>query len=94
MDNSEFINRLAKRMNTDHKSASAMSAMLCELITARATELDNIALPGFGTFVPVKSDERIGEDENGARCLFPPSIVLTFTPGSRLKKSVNNSAEK
>lgn len=89
MENSEFMTRLAKRLQTDRATTVTLSKALCQIITARAAELDNVALPGFGTFVPVKTDEAIEETPDGRRRLLPPSIRLTFTVGSRLKKTVN-----
>ncbi|MCH5219124.1 MAG: HU family DNA-binding protein [Muribaculaceae bacterium] len=92
MDNRSFIARLAKAADIDNKDASRLSQALCDIMAQCAADNDNVAIPGFGTFVAVKNDERVVTDtESGKRTLLPPEIKVSFRPGSRLKKSVAQS---
>lgn len=53
------------------------------------TSLDAVAIPGFGTFSPTKTDERIVETEDGKRMLLPPSITVDFKASVLLRKSLS-----
>ncbi len=49
--------------------------------------LESVAIPGFGSFTPVKHEERVETDaESGRRTLLPPHIAVNFIPGSKLRK--------
>lgn len=68
-----------------------MSAAMAEIFQSSLANCDSIAIPGFGTFETVKRDEYIATDSlTGKRTLMPPAIDLSFTPGSKLRKSIQN----
>ena len=50
---------------------------------------DSVAIPGFGTFQSVKTDEHIDTDNEGRRMLIPPSITVEFKSSVVLRKSLN-----
>ncbi|MDE6524422.1 MAG: HU family DNA-binding protein [Paramuribaculum sp.] len=50
---------------------------------------DSVAIPGFGTFQSVKTDEHIATDDEGRRMLMPPSITVEFKSSVVLRKSLN-----
>ena len=90
MDNRTFIQRLAKATDSDTKTAGALASALGAIIGELAADQDSTAIPGFGTFASVKTPDYVATDpETGAKTLVPPSIAITFKPGSRLKKSVS-----
>lgn len=89
MEQRTFNVRLAKRLEIDNATATSLSDTLISLLCGLAGNLDTVAIPGFGTFTPVKTDEYVSTDAEGNRTLMPPSIKLTFKPGSRLKKSTS-----
>lgn len=87
MDNKNFISTLAKESDlstADIRSLlEATSAALLNL-----TQQDNsVAIPGFGTFAPEKHPEHIDE-KDGRKTLYPPEIILTFTPSIVLRKKL------
>lgn len=52
-------------------------------------ELDSIAIPGFGSFVTEKFNERIECDEStGIKKLYPPQIVMRFRPSVILRNKL------
>lgn len=54
--------------------------------------LESVAIPGFGSFTPVKHEERVETDaESGRRTLLPPHIAVNFIPGSKLRKLLPNN---
>lgn len=50
---------------------------------------DSVAIPGFGTFQSVKTDEHIATADDGSRLLMPPAIEVEFKPSVVLRKSLN-----
>ena len=88
MDNRTLIGRVAKATGTDPRSTTAMAEALTRLMADSAAALDNVAIPGFGTFVSDKEDERVAVDPaTGSRCLMPPAISVLFRAATKLRKS-------
>lgn len=89
MDNRTFIQRLAKATNTDAKTAQRLVSAFTDILSEAAVDMDSVAIPGFGSFSPVKTPDHIETDtETGHTTLVPPRIDLSFKPGSRLKKTL------
>lgn len=89
MDNRSFISRLAKATGNDtRRAAQFVEAMAHELGNA-ISQGDNVALPGFGTFNSVKTDEHtVTDTDSDAVMLMPPHVDITFAPASHLKKKM------
>lgn len=78
--------RLSAACEIDSKSVSHMLEALSTVMDEALTEGRTIALPGFGEFSPVKTDEHVTVDADGRRMLMPPAINVEFSIGSALKK--------
>lgn len=89
MDNSTFINRLASRLDSDPKSTEALVGRLVDTFIHTCSRLDSIAVPGFGTFQPVKLNEHVTTDDAGNSIIMPPSITLQFKESIVLRKKIN-----
>lgn len=48
-------------------------------------EGNSVAIPGFGTFSPEKTDEYVKADDSGRRLLMPPAIIVNFKPSVVLR---------
>lgn len=71
------------------KVALLNNAFVAELESA-ASNLDTVAIPGFGTFEGEKTPERVSADGNGGgRILMPPRIDLKFKSSVVLRKKLN-----
>lgn len=91
MDHKTLISTLAKRCGCSVEEATDRTAKLADIISQCVTERSSVAVPAFGTFTPVKTNEHIAPDpETGVPTLYPPTIVLEFTPSSTLKNHLNN----
>ena len=91
MDYKQFRKRLCQL--TGHASADvdALTDGLALIIRESCSELDSVAIPTFGTFVPVKHKEEVVTDlSTGRKLLVPPEITLEFHPGSMLQKRLRN----
>lgn len=91
MEHKTFISGLARQLGKDINETEALVCALNNAISEAATSLDSVAIPGFGRFDAVKKDEYIAVDANdGQTKLFPPSIELTFSPSTKLKKRLSH----
>ena len=89
MENKTFRKTLAERLGRTAKDTDALIGALTMLLAENATALKAFAIPGFGTFVPDKHDEKIVNDlSTGHRILLPPEITLEFFPGSAFRKKI------
>lgn len=87
MDHNTFITGLARQLGKDVQEVDSLVGCLAKTIKENASELDSVAIPGFGRFDAVKNEEYISTDlSTGRRILFPPEIKFNFTAGSMLKK--------
>lgn len=89
MDSKTLIDRLSRRLEVSKTDVSEMIDALAAVMAQAGTELDSIAVPGFGTFEPKKRTERISViPGSGKRMLIPPKIALTFKPSALLKQKL------
>lgn len=90
MDHRSFITKLAAETDTDFKAATVLSRTLAGMISTELSQGNSVALPGFGTFRPVKTSEHVDTDPaTGKTTLIPPRIAVEFSAGSRLKKAIS-----
>ncbi|RXI24233.1 MAG: hypothetical protein C7K11_01980 [Candidatus Amulumruptor caecigallinarius] len=74
---------------TPQKASKILDTMRGCLVQC-ALQGDSVALPGFGTFVTVKEDERIDRDlSTGRQVLLPPHLSMEFKGSSSLLKAIN-----
>ena len=92
MDNKTIINNLSKKLDREPKEISALIDGLAAIIKEKCGNLSEIAIPGFGAFVPTKEDEKVITDlSTGKKILLPPQITLNFEPSIVLRKKVANN---
>lgn len=74
------------------EQASRMLDSIRDCLVKCALQGDYVALPGFGTFVTVKDDERVDRDlSTGRKVLLPPHLSMDFKSSSALLKSLPKS---
>lgn len=81
-----FASRLAEAMGMTQKDTSKLIESLAATMRNTLCDGETIAIPGFGEFTAVKTDEHVDTLADGRRMLMPPSIKIEFTPASALKK--------
>ncbi len=65
---------LQKALNLSEEEIDSLTASLADCIGEYMKSLDEVAIPGFGTFSSVKYDERVDVDPHtGEMSLLPPS---------------------
>ena len=86
MDQRTLTNRIARNLDIDAKDVSMLGDAMADIFQDVLADCDTVAIPGFGTFSGVKTDEHEALAANGTKVLMPPSISVVFEPGSRLRK--------
>lgn len=91
MDTKQIVATLSKKMGREPNDIIALIDGLSAIIKDKCVALDSIAIPGFGTFVPLKENEKITTDlSTGKRMLLPPQISLQFQPSTILRKKLTD----
>lgn len=89
MDTKELIQCVAERIGRSESDSAKLVEGLSIVLKERLSELDSIAIPGFGTFEAKKKDERIvNNPSNGKRMLVPPRVVVNFKVSNVLKSKL------
>ena len=87
----QIVATLSKKMGREPNDIIALIDGLSAIIKDKCGALDSIAIPGFGTFIPLKENEKITTDlSTGKRMLLPPQISLQFQPSTILRKKLTD----
>ncbi len=82
-----FTAQLASRINRDKKATEALLQGFVQAVKQHCSELDTVAIPGFGNFTAVKHDEKeVVDHSTGSRLLLPPEIEMTFRAAGKLRR--------
>ena len=89
MDNKTLISRLSMESGRSTGEISGRIEAIVKTPGELCAGLDAVAVPGFGTFQPVKTDEHVVTSADGRRMLLPPSIKVEFKSSVLLRKSLS-----
>lgn len=91
MDYKQLRKQLADISGRTADDVDSLVEGLGAILRDCASDLDTVAVPTFGSFVPVKHKEEVVDDlSTGKRMLLPPEIKLEFHPGGLLQKRLRN----
>lgn len=91
MDNKKLTEKVARKLKRDKGDVAKLLEAFTGIVTTRCSELDTIAIPGFGSFEPRKRNERVMVNPNtGKRILLPPKITIGFKVSNVLKNKLKN----
>ncbi len=86
MDNKKLVETVATSLGRNQKDVEKLVDALAGVLRTRCSDMDSVAVPGFGTFEPKKRNERIMvHPSTGKRMLVPPKIVVGFKMSKVLK---------
>lgn len=89
MNNKQLIKELSKRLNRDEKDVNSLLSGFTNVLKDSLSNLDIIAIPGFGEFEALRKEEYISvNDATGKKVLYPPCIEVNFNASSLLKKKM------
>lgn len=84
--------RLLEHNKLSPQQASKLLDAVRDCLLQCALQGDSVALPGFGTFVTIKEDERVDRDlSTGRQVLLPPHLSMEFKGSTSLLKAINKS---
>ncbi|WP_075564814.1 HU family DNA-binding protein [Ihuprevotella massiliensis] len=90
MNNKEFINALATRLQENPKTVKQHVEALVDALANMLDEGATLNVQGFGTYEVKKKKERIiVHPITKQRQLVPPKLVIAFKPSPTLKDKVN-----
>lgn len=90
MNNKEFINALATRLQENPKTVKLHVEALVDALANMLDEGATLNVQGFGTYEVKKKKERIiVHPMSKQRQLVPPKLVIAFKPSPTLKDKVN-----
>lgn len=90
MDYKQLRKTIAEQTGRTPADVDALVDGLSVVLRRHGSDLDEVAIPTFGTFKAVKHEELISEDlSTGKRMLLPPEIVMEFEPGTSLLRRLN-----
>ena len=90
MNNKEFINALATRLQQNSKTVKQHVEALVDTMANMLDEGASLNIQGFGTYEVKKMKERIiVHPTTKQRQLVPPKLVIAFKPSQTLKDKVN-----
>ncbi len=92
MNSKSIIIELSKRLNREEADVLSLIDGLAVVFRENLIDLKTIAIPGFGEFVPVKTNERvILNSESGKKMLYPPQIDVEFNQSTLLRKKITKN---
>ncbi len=87
MNNKEFINRMAARLDLPAKDVQKLVDRFVSELTERLDDDSSLSIQGFGTFEVKKKLERVVTNPTTKqRMLVPPKLVLSFKPSPAMKE--------
>ena len=90
MNNKEFINALATRLQANPQTVKQHVEALVDALANMLDEGATLNVQGFGTYEVKKKKERIiVHPMSKQRQLVPPKLVIAFKPSPTLKDKVN-----
>ena len=90
MNNKEFINALATRLQENPKTVKQHVEALVDALANMLDEGATLNVQGFGTYEVKKKKERIiVHPMSKQRQLVPPKLVIAFKPSPTLKDKVH-----
>lgn len=86
MAQEDILLSVAQKLSVDVLTAKHLEEVMIKLLKECNCALDAVAIPGFGTFSPFKTDECVQTGEDGKKYLIPPYIELQWRPSIMLRK--------
>lgn len=90
MNNKDFINAIAARLEISAKEARRLTDVMTDALAEKLDDSTMLTVQGFGSFEVKKKMERIVVNPSTKqRKLVPPKLVLAFKQSSLLKEKLN-----
>lgn len=91
MDNKALIQKLSEKLDKPQKDISMLIDGFVEIIKEACSDMDTVAIPGFGNFEPKKRAERVNvHPSTGKKILIPPKVVLNFKMSAVMKQKLRD----
>lgn len=92
MNNKEFIDQLADKLNTDTDTVQEGIKAMANAITDLLDDETMLNIKGFGTFEVRKRIERVAMNPaTQQKMLVPPKLSIAFRPSPSLKDKITEN---
>ncbi len=89
MEHKDVLKCLTQRLQRNEQDVKALIDGFSSIIKEECGNMNIIAIPGFGEFIPQKIEEKIEVDQiSGKKMLIPPQIKLTYKVSNVLRKKL------
>lgn len=86
MESKKLVETVAANLGRKPEDVDKLLDALAGVLRTRCGEMDNVVIPGFGSFEPKKRNERVlVHPGTGKRMLVPPKVVVGFKVSRVLK---------
>ena len=90
MNKAELIAELAERAGLKKQKAAKVLDAYMEIVTEKMSNNEEVALIGFGTFVPRAQNSRMARNpKTGEPVMIQPRTTVKFKPGKFLLEAMN-----
>ena len=93
MDHKSFLIQLQSRLGKDKGEIDSYMSAFLQILKERCSQMDTVAIQGFGLFEPKKKLERVVVNPSTGM-LVPPKMILSFKPGSAIKTKLKMLSSK
>lgn len=92
MNKRTLESKVSEKLGIPQYKVNRFINTLLESITEVLVENEEVALRGFGTFLPKRQKPRpVRNPQNGDPCILEPSLTVKFAVGNNLKKRLNEN---
>lgn len=92
MNTDDFISSLSEKTGRDADDTARLVSSLTDIIVGGMQDGKAVSLQGFGIFEVKKRPEKIVVNPTtGKSILYPPKLVIGFSPSSLLKEKINST---
>ena len=91
MEHSEFVQKLAERLQITPDESQRLIRILVKLFTEKLGKNTKFSIPGFGTFgTKIRKERKAYNPATKSVQLLPKKNVVYFRPASHLKDQMKN----
>ena len=88
MDHKSFLIQLQSRLGKDKGEIDSYMSAFLQILKERCSQMDTVAIQGFGLFEPKKKLERVVVNPSTGK------MILSFKPGSAIKTKLKMLSSK
>lgn len=91
MDTQKLIDKLSESLDLPEDKTGFLIKCFADLMILHGENLDNVSVPGFGSFeFRLRNEREVVHPASGKRLLIPPKVTINFRPTPLLKTKIKD----